>query len=240
MVRPIICISALFALSLSLSAQGHPSGPEKDTAQIQEAAVDVHEGQGRTVRGFCASVPLDDSQAEFADVFAFFDPATGAFWWKETGRSANSEVSSNAVENFLKFVSVRIADKKLVVFWTTDMPATLIVKESMLRVDKLEDAWRVVKQEVPHQPYGLDAEDDPKAGVHVIPLQKLLKEEFFVPKGYERSATRPFHPPNIRAIEHRDSQWRITLGGANGLTETPVLDDQYRLVGPPLGLRSQQ
>jgi len=230
-LRTIAVVSAVLTLLLCLWAQGHPSGPEEDTVQMQGAVVDVHEGQGRTVRGFCATVSLDKSPAEFAAVFAFFDPTTGAFWWKSDWRSGDSKVYPGAVEGFLKYHQVRTANNKLVVFWTTDMPAKLIVQESMLRVDKLEDAWRVVKRDASHQPrYGLEDEDNPDLGIHVIALHKLLSDSFFTPKAYEESAMRPFHPPDIKNIKHGDSRWQVTLAGANGLTATILLDDQYQFI----------
>jgi len=218
----------VLTLSVCLTAQMNPSAPERDVANVQELAVNVAEGRGPVVRGFCATVPLGAGRTEFAHVFAFFDPSTGAFWWKSNWHSASSEVPTGAVKGFLKDHMVRKADKHLVVFWTADMPAELVAQESALRVNNVEDAWRAVRQELSRKPLRLREEDKPEAGIHVIQLHKLLDETFFTAKPYEGTAMRPFHPPDIKGIDYGNSRWTITLAGANGLTTTVVLDDRYR------------
>lgn len=223
-------VYVIFLVSLSAQPQSAGSSAGSGLGSMQEAAVRVQGDGEHTVRGIAATIPLDSAQDRFAFVISFFDPGAGAFWWKEYGRSSSSNVSPEAISGFLKGCQLRMAGGHLVSFCTTDMPATLVMRESVLRVKKIDDAWPIVRSELLRRPLPLGDEDDPNAGVHVIQLHKLIDRDFFVPKAYQNSATRPFHPPAIKSIDHNGSRWEITLAGANGRTAVIVLDDGYRVV----------
>src|SRR5882762_5787285 len=103
----------VLTLSVCLTAQMNPSAPARDVANVQELAVNVAERRGPVVRGFDATVPLGAGHTEFAHVFAFFDPSTGAFWWKSNWHSASSEVPTGAVEGAWRAVRQELSRKPL-------------------------------------------------------------------------------------------------------------------------------